>query len=307
LIAQRPALVANLEGDPDYFDPKIAGWWVWGICIWIGGNWCKDLHRKKPLVQRVPGCIGRDLNSGTPRQTPAIGLDQGINKHKMMLSRPKGINRQIDHDSDPARKRPYLDTGRGVNRQAEDPSRRIPPRRIPRIDRATGVGVHQTGKVNPRHLHLGRSYQLQSNAYDIYRDFDQLSARLRKVRTVCGDWSRIISPTATHYHNGMTGVFLDPPYPHKERDKELYAEDHDVFESVWSYAVENGDNAKLRIALCGLDDGRSTPKGWTVYRWKASGGYSRLGTGKHADNRNREIIWFSPHCLRANQGLFDKE
>jgi hypothetical protein len=26
--------------DPDYFDPKIAGWWVWGACCWIGSGWC---------------------------------------------------------------------------------------------------------------------------------------------------------------------------------------------------------------------------------------------------------------------------
>jgi hypothetical protein len=26
--------------DPDYYDAKIAGWWVWGICQWIGAGWC---------------------------------------------------------------------------------------------------------------------------------------------------------------------------------------------------------------------------------------------------------------------------
>jgi len=261
LIGHRQSLVEKLEAKPGYCDPQIAGWWVWGMCIWIGGNWCKDLHRKKPVLQRVPGCIG----------------------------------------SEPARKKPYLDTGRGIHRKGDEPSRRVP-----RIDRAIGVGVHQVGKINPRHLHLNRNYQLQSNVYNVYGDFQRLSNRLRKVRVVCGDWTRVISPTATHYHNGITGIFLDPPYPHKERDKELYAEDHDIFESVWTYAVESGDNPKLRIAICGLDDGRSTPKGWTVYRWKTSGGYSRLGAGRYSHNRNREIIWFSPNCLSSNPDLFDK-
>ena len=28
--------------DPDWpGDPKIAGWWVWGICAWIGDGWCE--------------------------------------------------------------------------------------------------------------------------------------------------------------------------------------------------------------------------------------------------------------------------
>lgn len=26
--------------DPDYYDPKIAGWWLWGRCAWIAGGWC---------------------------------------------------------------------------------------------------------------------------------------------------------------------------------------------------------------------------------------------------------------------------
>jgi hypothetical protein len=29
-----------LHADPDYFDAKIAGWWCWGACAWIGTGWC---------------------------------------------------------------------------------------------------------------------------------------------------------------------------------------------------------------------------------------------------------------------------
>lgn len=32
--------VNKLFGDPDYYDAKVAGWWVWGICCWIGAGWC---------------------------------------------------------------------------------------------------------------------------------------------------------------------------------------------------------------------------------------------------------------------------
>ena len=31
--------------DPDYYDVKIAGWWVWGICQWIGSGWCHVKQR----------------------------------------------------------------------------------------------------------------------------------------------------------------------------------------------------------------------------------------------------------------------
>lgn len=40
LVSQRTELTARVEGAPDYYDAKIAGWWVWGICLWIGGGWC---------------------------------------------------------------------------------------------------------------------------------------------------------------------------------------------------------------------------------------------------------------------------
>jgi hypothetical protein len=30
----------RMRRDPVYFDAKIAGWWVWGLCAWIGSGWC---------------------------------------------------------------------------------------------------------------------------------------------------------------------------------------------------------------------------------------------------------------------------
>ena len=40
LMAQRDRLGAELQ-DPDWpGDPKVAGWWLWGQCCWIGSGWC---------------------------------------------------------------------------------------------------------------------------------------------------------------------------------------------------------------------------------------------------------------------------
>ena len=30
--------VEQLKTDPDFYDAKVAGWWVWGLCIWIGSG-----------------------------------------------------------------------------------------------------------------------------------------------------------------------------------------------------------------------------------------------------------------------------
>ena len=29
----------ELSNDPRYFDAEMAGWWLWGISLWIGGGW----------------------------------------------------------------------------------------------------------------------------------------------------------------------------------------------------------------------------------------------------------------------------
>jgi DNA adenine methylase len=47
LMAQRDRLGAEMC-DPDWpGDPKVAGWWVWGQCCWIGSGWC-DWFGKVP-------------------------------------------------------------------------------------------------------------------------------------------------------------------------------------------------------------------------------------------------------------------
>lgn len=40
LVGQRESLTARLEGDPEYSDAKVAGWWCWGMCAWIGSGFC---------------------------------------------------------------------------------------------------------------------------------------------------------------------------------------------------------------------------------------------------------------------------
>jgi DNA adenine methylase len=40
LVNNRAALTERLQVDPAYFDARIAGWWVWGLCSWIGSGWC---------------------------------------------------------------------------------------------------------------------------------------------------------------------------------------------------------------------------------------------------------------------------
>jgi hypothetical protein len=191
-----------MKSDPDYYDAKVAGWWVWGLCQWIGSGWCSKLKK----------------------QCPHLG-----------------------------------DAGRGVHRQTTD----------------------------------------------IYEYFDLLAARLRRVRVCSGDWTRVMGPTPT-YGQGLTAIILDPPYNDlAKRNGHLYTEDDlEVSHAVREWALANGDNPKLRIALFGYEAEHAPlmPPDWECLAWKTSGGYANQN-GNGNDNRHKERVWFSPHCLKVEKHI----
>jgi hypothetical protein len=142
---------------------------------------------------------------------------------------------------------------------------------------------------------------------DLSAWFEALRERLRRVRVVCGDWSRVTSPTVTTL-NGVTGVFLDPPYAMEERDRCYSTDSETAAAECARWALERGTDPLLRIALCGYEGAGDDllAAGWTEYTWRPHGGYAYLGQGRGRVNKNRERIWFSPHCLRQGT-LFDPE
>ena len=204
LVNAKAEFVARLEGDPYFYDAKIAGWWVWGICSWIGSGWCSG--------------------SG-PWQV---------------------VNRKLVHVGD---------AGRGVNR---------------------------------KRVHVGDAGQGEW--------FAALSQRLRRVRVCSGDWARVTGDSVTIKH-GLTGVFLDPPYADTAERAEVYSQDDmQVAHQVREWAIANGDNPRLRIALCGYEGEHQMPEMWHAHKWKAQGGYGSQSNGANL-NSARERIWFSPHCV----------
>ena len=79
LIGQRERLTDKLCGDPDFCDPKAAGWWVWGQCCWIGSGWCSG----RGPWQSVNGVLtdARSKENGVWRQLPHLGsTGQGVNR-----------------------------------------------------------------------------------------------------------------------------------------------------------------------------------------------------------------------------------
>jgi len=195
----------KMDTDPDFYDVKIAGWWLWGIGASIGNNW---------------------LNS------------KGLNSMPLLSSAGGGIH--------------------GLTNNIDD-------------------WMHQ------------------------------LQKRMRRVRVACGDWKKILTPSISFNNKGLTdkditGILLDPPYDFTSRSK-VYDNDEDIFLNVVKWAVENGSNPRLRIALCGYDGDWGIPDSWEKYNWKANGGMANLGNKQGKQNANKEVIWFSPFCLKSENEI----
>ena len=223
LVNRAERLRWQLE-DPDFYDAKIAGWWVWGACAWIGSGWCSGMG---PHMTNGARLFDR-------RKLPHVG------------NAGRGINRKL----------PHLSAGRGINRQ------------LP-------------------HLSTGRASFIRGWMVD-------LSTRLRHVRVASGDWQRVLSRCVTTRH-GLTAVFLDPPYAKGSMDYAAGGVGTSLSADVARWCAENGNNERIRIALCCHADEHAMPDGWTAGTWKAGGGYAK--SAESVERRKSETIWFSPHCL----------
>lgn len=94
------------------------------------------------------------------------------------------------------------------------------------------------------------------------------------------------------------GVFLDPPYSAEAGRADCYSvEDFKIAHAVREWAIRYGDDPRFRIALCGYEGEHDMPKSWRVVKWSAAGGMASTGEGAGKENRFRERVWFSPHCL----------
>ena len=124
----------------------------------------------------------------------------------------------------------------------------------------------------------------------------ELHQRLRDVRVTCGDWGRVVKDSITTY-NGLTAVFLDPPYTKGDMDYSAGGMGQGIADDVRAWCAANGNNPQLRIVLCGHagEHDALLAQGWHTRAWKAGGGYAR--TDEAITNRQSETLWCSPHCV----------
>jgi len=256
--------IERLMGDPDYCDPRMAGWWAWGLSCWIGSGWCSG---NGAWIVGADGRITKRGQGGVARQIPHLGNDgQGANRPQL---REPGVARQIPH---------LGNDGQGANHAG---------------CREEGVGDDEFHPMTMPELRRWLRFLAAR-----LRHVRVLNGPWERSLT-----SGVLQ-TLPVRQGGIAGAFLDPPYATDVRTAGVYSHDggNTVAAEVREWCRENGDNPRYRIVLAGYDTEHVELEslGWTTVEWFKSG-FLKGGMAQQSEKgtqQKRERLWLSPHCLR---------
>jgi hypothetical protein len=267
--------------------------------------------REPGVVGRLPeaNSDGRGVNHPRTREPGVLGNIPDLNKLG-------GVNSAQARKPGVTGDRVFLTSnGQGVNRQTTREPGVIGGSADPQddVDAAIARDYEETGGYHPMTMP------------EVRRWFAFLSARLRHVRIINGDWSgavngsyeRLLTSGASltlpvRQGKGPCGVFLDPPYGVDDRDASIYGENDSlqVAARVREWCMEHGDDPRYRIVYAGFDqEGEAlVAAGWREVEW-FRGGFLKGGLGNMKRERgdgpghqqHRERLWLSPHCLTASE------
>lgn len=287
--------VERLMADPLWCDPQIAGWWLYGLSAWIGSGWCAG--QGPWIVDPVSGRVCRQPGAqGVSQKLPHLGHDG------------RGVHRPGTREPGVWRQRPHLgNDGEGVHHAGT---------REPGVWRDTERPAPADETSEDWQRRVEADYAATEGFHpltmpELRRWFAFLSARLRHVRIVNGDWRRVLTSGALFTLSVRkdprlwVGAFIDPPYASTERDPGLYRIDNaagaDVAAEVRAWCLAQGDTPQLRIVLAGFaGEGHEALEahGWTPQTWFTPG-HLRGGMAHGEHQQHRERLWLSPHCLRT--------
>ena len=260
LIKNEDRLLDNLINNPEWYDAKLAGYWIWAASCWIGSGLTQ--------IGQIPHITNAGMGINSIGKRPHIG-DAGTGIHSI------GKIPHIGH------------AGKGINSIGK----------IPHISKA-GMGINSIGQI-PHICNAGMGINANNN---IHEWINTLSKRLRYVRVVCGDWTRVCGGNWQD-KIGIAGIFFDPPYGVSDRCKSIYHHDSvDLAKDVMSWCKERGKIKSYRIVIAGYEEYKELlEEGWTSESWSAQGGYAHIGKSKVNENRHRETLYYSPCCIRNIQ------
>lgn len=266
----------RMRTDPEAFDAKVAGWWVWGQCCWIAGGWCahKVDHDRMPLLdpsQSDVHGVGRGATADyrcRPQLTNTFGIGRGVNGG--VFDQIPGL---IEHKGVHAAK--YIGICDARLAWITDWMRRLSDRlRLVRTCYGHWSRICDSESTMTR---LGFTGVFLDPPYPVRRG--DTGAKSRGANLYATD----------------KGADLDS-----------------LRDEVLAWCRKWGSNPRVCVAVCGYEgDGYESlvTEGWAEESWEANGGYAnqrRGGKGK-AENAKRERIWFSPHCSKpaTKASLFD--
>jgi hypothetical protein len=265
------AEAGNLErlmADPRYCDAEIAGYWLHGMCSWIGSGYASG---------NGPWVVGAD---GRITKRPKEG-GQGVNRPQL---REPGVARQITH---------LGNDGRGVNHAGV---------REPGVARGDGAG---DGPIpDDLEFHPMTMPELRRWFAFLSARFRHVRIQNGDWRRVCTTGALYTLPV--RQGEGFAGVFLDPPYTQAAgRAMGLYThDDGNIADDVRTWCLDMQHEPRLRIVLAGYDTEHQELEahGWRVVEWFKAG-FLRGGMAQQSANghqQRRERLWLSPQCLGAS-------
>ena len=303
---------SQLSENSDYYDAKAAGWWVWGISLWIGGGWCSVESSKIPHIDdkrftgsgvasqrtQIPmvsdrpghlqGIIGAaDRRGGSPVTAQSVGKIPKITGNRASPS-VGGVS--VHRDQIPCIAKEHT-AGQGVSAQRENISGGKRP--------AINAGSWSLG--GPAGVAANRINRPQITDW-----FQALADRLKRVIVLNRDWKSAVTSSVLADTPSGPGekinrcVFLDPPYRTEKRSDTLYSSDidgtsDDAAVQSYEWAVKHGE--KYRIAYCSHEEDFPVPDGWDVMTQAFKG----VRTNR---DKSQDCIMFSPACEDRQPSLF---
>ena len=318
----------RVQRDPDFSDPKAAGWWAWGMSLWIGGGFAAvpfidddadpvndgqipfirtegnggrgvsthrknlklDLYNKRPIIKD-------NSNSGTGVSVHRKDLKPFADGQRPHIN-PKGGGGGVSvHRNNLKPKndgqRPHIqptEGGRGVNVQRNE----LKPKgdgQIPYSSKPGGQGVQAQRATHYSSGLIGDGQRLQEW-------FFQLAERLQNVFVLNRDWESAVTPTLLQQTDSGpkpdVAIFLDPPYrTDSGRKKTLYANEDQSTKAAkdsYEWSITYGD--KYKIIYCQHAGDFPVPDGWQAK--EQTFGHGREGAV--------DQILISPACITTEQG-----
>ncbi len=266
LVSTGRERIEDLEQDPEHFDPKVAGWWVWGLSCWIGGGWCERREAAKK----------------------ASVLDAGKKPH---LGHSMGVHQQV------GRKRPNVTTaGAGVHR------RQIPT--ISQMGQR-GVNQPAVWRARPHLGNGGHGVQAQRRGLlawfaELAGRLRHVRVCCGDWARVVTDGALAHGKTVGVFLDPPYDTALRSGRCYAQESVE------GLSDRVRAWALEKGKDPRMRIVLCGYEPehGPHMPDSWRMVAWSGSGAYKTRATKdtcRAETNRHLERLWFSPNCLEPKQ------